>query len=359
MTARHFADSTNLDFCGQAPTDARISSIRDVLLVTTVGGGSFEEFQAHPPVDSPPIDLGKGVQLTEISPDESELVMNACAPRGHYFVAVRQFGIRNAFVRTISKSAYENSHYNWDADDVLKTVLRLSRLIRDNAYATQYAARIVEHADGQKQVIPYIGATSRYTWRIRQDRDWLDHADGLELHQLLKAYWSRQVPEPLHRSINLFEDSFGTPNLYRAVPLIAAGLEAFLNTSRFQSGAQFKSRVPQVAREFGLPAGKAFINRMWVMRSLAAHGQRIQLFTSNPTKPAQQQQQRRRRRTPSQEAVAHQVDRLREIQKAVLRKAINDVAYSTVLTKPAAVRRRWPATDDKGKRLNDRRGRPI
>jgi hypothetical protein len=350
MTQRHFADSSDLDFCGAAPTSSPVAAVRDVLLITTVGGGTFEEFQAHPPVEDEPIKLGRNVEITDLDPDVAELVMNSCTPRGHYFVAVRQFGTRNAFVRQISLPAYERSHYNWDHDTVLRKVLLVSRLVRDNAYSTEYAARVVEHLDGSRQVIPYIGPDSRSAWRIRQDRDWFDEGDALQLKELLKAYWKNEseLPAPVHRALGLIEDSYGTPWLERTVPLTSAGLEAFLNTAPHTTGGQFKSRVRAVAKELGIPADKHFVARMWEMRSQAAHGQEIELFSAKPTKQVQQRQ-RHRRRTPSQQTLMKQVDRFREIAKANLRKAINDPAYARLVSSKAAVRRRWPVVDSKGK----------
>lgn len=53
---------------------------------------------------------------------------------------------------SISTSTSSN-HFNWDADGVIITALQLSRVVRDNGYSPEFAARIVEREDGQKQVI--------------------------------------------------------------------------------------------------------------------------------------------------------------------------------------------------------------
>jgi hypothetical protein len=83
--------------------------------------------------------------------DEAELVMNACTPRGHYFFAVRQFGGLYAFVLEVDAPVYEQHPFAWDVDGVIITALQLSRLVRDNGYSPEFAARIVEHEDGRKQ----------------------------------------------------------------------------------------------------------------------------------------------------------------------------------------------------------------
>jgi hypothetical protein len=113
-----------------AELDARFSAgplnagpivrVRD--LIVCAGDSSrdvpIEEVYAHPPigwdrhsgldenrapgefVDT--IELGGGIVIEELDRDTAELVMNACTPRGHYFVPVRQFGQRYSFVKEVS-----------------------------------------------------------------------------------------------------------------------------------------------------------------------------------------------------------------------------------------------------------------
>src|SRR4051812_5538061 len=80
-----------------SPTDAPVSRVRDVLICTTSSAEvSMQEGHAHPPTASPiemrfrgasePVDLGRGIQIDRLSSEDAELVMNACSPRGHYFV---------------------------------------------------------------------------------------------------------------------------------------------------------------------------------------------------------------------------------------------------------------------------------
>jgi hypothetical protein len=75
--------------------------------------------------------------------------MNACTPRGHYFVPVRQFGQRYSFVKEVPIEGLKERHFAWDTDRTLDDALTLSRLIRDNGYSTQYAARLLDYEDGQ------------------------------------------------------------------------------------------------------------------------------------------------------------------------------------------------------------------
>lgn len=116
--------------------------------------------------------------------------MNACSPRGHNFVPIRQFGQRFSFIRDLDPQEWESHPSAFDREKVLSDALAYSRLIRDNAFSMQYAARIVDFADGER-VIVYSGALeSRHVYRVRQDRDWLDYDEAGELRDLLAKYWS-------------------------------------------------------------------------------------------------------------------------------------------------------------------------
>jgi hypothetical protein len=96
--AQDSADSRNLQPVGRAPAAAPAVRVFDVLLVTTNGGGSFDDFVGHPPVGDSPFELGLDLTIASLDVDLVELVMNACSQRAHYFVAARQYGSRHAFV---------------------------------------------------------------------------------------------------------------------------------------------------------------------------------------------------------------------------------------------------------------------
>jgi hypothetical protein len=69
-----------------------------VLLVPTDRNrGSFEEYQAHPPVGNPPFELGRGLQIAALDPALCELIFNACDPRGHFHSRLAVIRCRYAF----------------------------------------------------------------------------------------------------------------------------------------------------------------------------------------------------------------------------------------------------------------------
>ncbi|HXL42602.1 MAG TPA: hypothetical protein VN960_00930 [Gaiellaceae bacterium] len=238
------AEAAELDWVGGAPTAAPASRVRDVLLIPT--STAEGDWNAHPPVSSPPVDLGRGLKLTELDHDEAELVMNACTPRGHYFFAVRQFGGLYAFVLDVALDVYEQHHFNWDADGVIITALQLSRVVRDNGHSPEFAARIVEHEDGQKQVIPQGQHYFSFlpTFRLRDDRDWLTAAEARELRSLLDAYWANMdtLPRQLARAISLSEGAVHQSTLARARR--GAGARARRSSARARAPRPRRSRTP-------------------------------------------------------------------------------------------------------------------
>src|SRR5512133_265267 len=224
------ANAEGPDWGGRAPTVAPVTRVRDVLLIPT--STAEGDWDTYPPVSTPPVDLGRGLMLTELDHEEAELVMNACTPRGHYFFAVRQFGGMYAFVLEVDLAVYEQHHFAWDVDGVVITAMQLSRLVRDNAYSLEFAARIVEHDDGVKQVIPQGQHYFAFlpTYRVRGDRDWLTLAEAHELRTLLAAYWANMnaLPGQLSRAISLSEGVVHQSTLERALVMMFMGLEALL-----------------------------------------------------------------------------------------------------------------------------------
>lgn len=330
----------DLDWVGRAPTATAVKRVRDLLLIPT---GTADDYRdADPPVSSPAVDLGRNLTLTELPHDEAELVMNACTPRGHYFFAVRQFGGLYAFVLEVDLAAYEGRHFRWDVDGVILTALQLSRLVRDNGYTTEFAARIVDHADGQRQVIPqgqhYL--TFLPTFRVRDDRDWLTAAEAANLRTLIDAYWNNMdsLPRQLSRAISLSEGAVHQPVLERALVMLFMGLEALLNTGKHQVTKQMTTRMPLLASELGVAGvSKNFARKMYAYRSSPAHGQELELQPASATDQAL-------RTSEIDPAYLTKVARVQDLLRAATRRGIEDPPFAAAFTDAESIRARWPAT---------------
>ncbi len=243
------------------PTQAPIVRVRD--LIVCAGDPSnkvpIEEVYAHPPigwdrrrgedderfgeiVDT--IDLGGGIAIERLDRDTTELVMNACTPRGHYFLPVRQFGQRYSLVKEVSLDELDERHYAWDTDGTLDDALTLSRLVRDNGYSTEYAARLLDYEDGQRCIVYVLHREDKAIWRLHRDREWLDAAEGRELAALLAAYWEcrEQLPPRVRRAMWRMAYAPRIRWADMVVPGLIGGIEALLKIGRRDLTQQFKKR---------------------------------------------------------------------------------------------------------------------
>jgi hypothetical protein len=324
---RHPADSRDLPLTGRAPTSEPVARVVDVLLVTTGNdGGSFEDFEAHPPVGEPAVELGRGLTITALEPELAELIMDSCELRGHYFHAKRQYGCRYAFVldRPLT-DAYET---RWDPDGAINAAVALSRLVRDNAYSTEYVARVTEHADGERKVVPFDLQESRYSYRLGVGRDWLDDADAQALAALLKVYWEveHQFPPRLRGALWRCEHLAHERWLDIALPGFAAALDGLVNTSHDQVTRQFVDRVHALGAELDVEGtSKNFCRKMYAARSQGLHGFNIDLLTAS-----------------RQEEAVQKTGRLQAVLRSAVRRGLEDPAFRAAFETDETVRSRWP-----------------
>jgi hypothetical protein len=339
-------------------TEAPVSGVRDVLICATDPSAvdfTHEELEEHPPIawprllreegESPPVELGRGVRIDRLVPEDADLVMNACTPRGHYFSPIRQFGQRYSFVLDVDLAKYEEQPFRWDRDDLIYDALSLSRLVRDNGYSTQYAARITDYEDGMQTVSYTLAAESKHIYRLRRDREWLDLAEGAELRDLLAAYWgaSGQLPRRVTRGMWRTEYASWLKWADLVLPTLVGGLEALLKTERHHSTHQFKLRVPALAEEVGIQDVDAdFCERIYDARSEWVHGTHVQLFaTGQEAQQAAGTQQGPQ--TAEQWSVFEEVARVQDVLRRAVRRCIEDQEFRAVFADDDAIRSRWPA----------------
>jgi hypothetical protein len=269
---RHTGDAKNLpDFMARAPTEAAVLAIRDVLVVpTTVVEGDYAREEDQPAGD-PAVEIANDLTLEHLPREDSELVMNACTQRGHYFLGVRQFGERYSFVRRVDPAVYEGERsFGWDDGNMIWFAMVLSRLVRDNGHSFEFAARIVDHEDGMQQVIPVTPLVTGVTYRLRRDRDWLTASEAVELRQLFADNWAVKdaLPWKVIQAINLSEDAVHLRILQRALLLITVALDGLVHSHRRNLKKQFCERLPQLADEVGVEGiDEEFASELWDRRS--------------------------------------------------------------------------------------------
>lgn len=330
-------------------SDTTVARMRDVMICTTGDtDADIDEFQTHPPVGSPlmrrlvgsadPVDLGRGLRLDRLPDDEAELVMTACTPRGHHFVPIKQFGQRFSFVRELDVSEWEGHAYGWDREGVMTDALMLSRLVRDNAYSTEFAARIIDFQDGERVVAYRLSSELDQVYRVRRTRDWLDYDDAAQLRELLAAYWSiPDMPSGVRRAPWRTEYASWIQWADLILPILVSGLEALVKTERHPATRQFKVRVAALAAELGLDGiTEEFCEDMYDARSDWVHGNKCELFAGGSHRgeggPANDAQR---------DAMAS-VARLQDVLRTAARRAIEAPGFREVFRLDDAIRARWP-----------------
>lgn len=338
-------DARGLRMAAHAPTDAPVTAVRDVAIVPTgTDDASVAEYRDHPPAIG--FNLGHEVSIQRLSEDDYKLLMAACVPRGHFFFAVPQWGQRYAIVRQVDLATYRAEPYGWDPGGKLAAALALSRLVRDNAHCTEFAGRIVDHADGEQQIIPLTGFESRLAYRYSRTRDWLDATDAGALRAFLDSYWAVEPnwPERVRLGIRYCERASQSPYLSESQPRLVTAFEALFNTDSTYVSRQFRERVRAVARELGIDgiSGK-FLDRMYDFRSKAYHGDEIPLVSGDPKVHPQLGDAKQR--------LLADASRLQTVLRAVVRTAIENKDFRASFASRDAVRARWPVRTSRSPRF--------
>jgi hypothetical protein len=266
-------------------------------------------------------------------------MMAACTPRGHFYFGVPLWGQRYSFVRHVPLDQYEANVYGWDDDQVLSSALALSRLIRDNAHCAEFAGRIVDHEDGEQQVIALSGFESRVAYRYGRDRDWLDAAEAAELQVLLDRFLQAEPdwPPRVRRGIRNCERASQTPFLSESQPRLVTGLEALLNTNPGHVSKQFRERVRVLATELGINGvSGGLLDRMYDFRSKAYHGDDIKLISGDPAQHPEIAEKHAQ--------LVAEVRLLQQVLRATVRRAIEDGDFRAVFEEDERVRLRWPVS---------------
>jgi hypothetical protein len=337
--------SAKLDrFAASPPGNSAVRRVRDVIVCVNDPNVEIpsEEFEAHPPIaffdlygePTEPVELGRGIRIERLPHEEAELVMNACTARGHYFVPVRQFSQVYSFVRDLDPTSEEALASRWDDEEgTLYDALSLSRLVRDNGYSTQYAARITDYENGEQRVMYASESESKFVYRLRQDREWIDREEGAELRDLLAAYWAADLPPRVRRAMWRTEWACWLRWADLVIPVLVGGLESLLKTERHPATRQFVVRVPLLADALTVAGvDRDLCDRMYDARSAWVHGAPVELFSRREDGGPQTEEQR---------DVLADVARLQDTLRAGIRHCIEDEACRGIFADDDAIRNRW------------------
>jgi hypothetical protein len=245
---------------------------------------------------------------------------------------------------------YETSAaYQWDDDSLVYMAMVLSRLVCDNGYSLEYAARIVDHEDGKKQVIPVTASISTHTYRVREDRDWLTADEAAELRQLIADFQPLRdtLPWRVIHGLNIGEDAVHMRIIQRSLLLIATGLEGLVQAQTDGVARQFRERLPLLAAEVGVDGVDVkFARELYTTRSQAAHGAPVGMFqvVRSPAPAADEPEiPEGEPQPPASEAEpAAKLALAQDLLRAAVRKAIQDGRFRETFVSGEAVDARWP-----------------
>ncbi len=216
--------------------------------------------------------------------------------------------------------------------------------MRDNAFSTQYAARIVDHEDGQQQVIYTLGAESKTAYRVRTTRDWLDPSEAEELRALLSAYWEAEdrLPPRLIRAMWRTEHASWIKWADAILPTLISGLEALLKEGRSQLTKQFGARAPALAAELGVEGlGRDLCERMYDARSDWVHGSSVALFAS--PKPEGAAHEQPSPQSAERDQALGAIALMQDLLRAAVRRALEDHDFREIFASDKNIIQRWPA----------------
>jgi hypothetical protein len=361
--ADQFSAEFEAPFVAGPPTGSPAVRVRDLIVCATDASDEvpIDELYEHPPIGEEhypgldddrgewveKVELGGGITIEDLDNDLAELVMNACTPRGHYFVPVRQFGQRYSFVKEVSLEEWKERHFTWDTDRTLDDALTLSRLVRDSGYSTEYAARLIDYEDGQRCVVYVPYREDKAIYRLRRGREWLDAAEGRELAALLAAYWDCREDLPPRVREAMWRMAFG-PRIRWAdmlVPILVSGLEALLKIGRRDLTEQFKRRVPALAADLDVDGmTEELAERLYDGRSDWVHGSHVQLFVG-PGSAAETQgdDEPEGPQTRDEQSTFAAVALLEDVLRRAVRRAIEDPDFRQVFDADESIGERWPA----------------
>jgi hypothetical protein len=277
-----------------------------------------------------PVSLPSAIRIERLEESLEERLLLAAEPRGEDWQPVRQFHVVHAYVRPVWSSGQPlpDQLYKWDHEARLYPCVQLSRLVRDNATATEFAVRRLVHAAASEVLVPFSGFESHVAYRLHpQDRGWLDIEEAGELANLLDCYWAEpQLPRRVGQALRRVDLVTRERYLEDALPIVVGGIEALLKVGRRELGKQFARRGSRLATEFGIHLEEARLVEVWEDRSALVHGVAVDL-----SKPQDLDQ------------FGQAFVDLQETLRRATRKAIEDPEFASLFSDDASIEGRWPA----------------
>jgi hypothetical protein len=203
---------------------------------------------------------------------DSDVVFDACDPAGFNHRPYRQFGCRYAFCRKANPPSHGPEFYEWDNEGFLGRTLFLSRLIHPTTVAPHYSARLIFQDGKLTNVVPANRGYGSHVWIVANEwRDWLSETEAEELRAGMVVY-NIQPPDRVRRARSHIDHAFHAFYLDQRTASLVSAFESLLKIGRNRLTAQFKLRVPALAKWVGTTITSDEADTFYDDRSEFLHG---------------------------------------------------------------------------------------
>jgi hypothetical protein len=287
--------------------------------------GSFQISSDRPSIEER-VNLAPNLWVGQLPRKQSEAIIEACEPRGFQYDPTRLYVELYTFIRENPPS---NPSCSWDADNILKRCIALSRLIHPTSVCFRHTATVTTDQAGQiVSIAPGIVDGSGSGAAVAQPEcDWLTPSDADSLRELLAVYRPDLLPKRVETAFWYHEYAAWSYELNVRWVLVVTGLEALVHTPWVPSTAQFTTRIPLLANEVGVPSVTTDeAGQMYNVRSSFAHGENLASLD---------------------EEYRGLYYKMESLLRRTVDRAIFDREFAAVFSDEATINKRWPVQSGK------------
>ena len=235
--------------------------------------------------ESPPIRdrciLSDDIWIEQLDSGLAAMIVEACSPTNFQVPVMGQQGHLYAFVR---RTTLPGLFSDFGGMEELASVVALSRLVQPTTTGVRYAARVSLVNGVAKQILAYQprGISPDVFLSKNNRRDWLTEADAKRIVPLMALILKRPaLPARVHNAYWHHEYALRTYYVDHRWVFVSTGLDALVNTSRYQAGKKFVSKVKRLADGEGVVFTEDELERAYELRSGLVHGQQFLSDQSN------------------------------------------------------------------------------
>jgi hypothetical protein len=232
--------------------------------------------------DSGRFQLSENIWIERFDRELGQKIQTACDPP-HYKINSAGYDRHlYGFVKRVTEP--EKSKYEGMSE--LAGLVALSRLVHPTSTGDRYSARIFRYGDKDSPIecVRFFGVSPDVSL-IDTRRDWLSAQDGQTLLKLVP--WlqiNKKMHERIHHAYWNHESALRSYYLDLKWTLIVSAFEALLNSGDQNVTRQFKNRVGQLAKHFGVVLTEDDIDNGYKLRSKLVHAENF-LFGLNKILP--------------------------------------------------------------------------